>query len=230
MHTYKSARRSLRGNKQVCIQVAREGAIFHMMLDRPQQLNAIDAPMRDALYEMFCNVRADASIEAVILHGNGKGFCAGADLTEFGEAHTVLQKRRIRLQHDVWELIRTCDKLTVAMLHGFAIGSGLELAMLCDVRIASEETMFALPEAAIGMMPAAGGTQSLPRLTNLAHTMEIAITGKRFNAQEAWQYGIVQQVVQRQALQETTVQYVEKVLAQPHWRTLQRQIRASTDG
>lgn len=213
----------------MCIELERHGAILIVTLHRPAQLNAIDASLRDALYETFCNVHDDESLQVVILRGSGKGFCAGADLTEFGEANTVLQKRRIRLQHDVWEVIRTCNKFTIAMLHGFAIGSGLELAMLCDVRIASDEAVFALPEAAIGMMPAAGGTQSLPRLTNLAHAMDLALTGRRFYAEQAWQYGIVQQIVPRDELLRTVMQYAEHVLTQSQWRTLQREIRASTD-
>lgn len=208
------------------IELARHAHILHIVLNRPDQLNAIDATLRDALYDVFCSIAADDSLQAVVISGAGKGFCAGADLTEFGTAHTVLEKRNIRLQHDIWEVIRTCDKLTVAMLHGFAIGSGLELAMLCDIRIAAERTTFSLPEAAIGMMPAAGGTQSLPRLTNLAQTMHIALTGDRFSAYDAWRYGIVQQVVDEEMLHTYTTQYVEQVIAQPHWKVIRNELRS----
>lgn len=208
------------------IQLQRDEHILHIQLNRPAQLNAIDATLRDALYDVFCSVAADDSVHAIVISGVGKGFCAGADLTEFGTAHTVLEKRRIRLQHDIWEVIRTCDKLTVAMLHGFAIGSGLELAMLCDIRIAAEGTTFSLPEAAIGMMPAAGGTQSLPRLTSLAHTMHIALTGERFSADEAWRYGIVQQVVPHEQLTVYTMDYVKRAVAQPQWHKIRNDVRS----
>lgn len=211
------------------INVTRADDILYVQLDRVDALNAIDAPMRDALYEAFCNVQHDPSIAAIILYGAGKGFCAGADLAEFGEANTVLQKRRIRLQHDVWEVIRTCNKLTIAAMHGFAVGSGIELAMLCDMRIAAENTVFSLPEASIGMMPAAGGTQSLPRVTTLARAIDIALTGRRFSANEAWQYGIVERIVPQDELLDAATAYAKTIIQKPYWRTVQHDIRTSAD-
>lgn len=197
------------------IQLTRNNGILHIQLHRPAALNAIDAAMRDALYEAFLTVRDDATINAVLLSGAGKGFCAGADLTEFGTANSVLQKRQIRLQHDIWELIRSCPKLVIVAIHGFAIGSGLELAMLADIRFATSSAKFALPEAAIGMMPAAGGTQSMSRLTTLSVTLQLALTGRRFTAQQAWQYGIVQQIVSEEALLDEAWAYLEKIDEQP---------------
>lgn len=197
------------------IQLTRNKGILHIQMHRPAALNAIDAAMRDALYEAFLTVRDDATINAVLLSGAGKGFCAGADLTEFGTANSVLQKRQIRLQHDIWELIRSCPKLVIVAIHGFAIGSGLELAMLADIRFATSSAKFALPEAAIGMMPAAGGTQSLSRLTTLSVALQLALTGRRFTAQQAWQYGIVQQIVSEEALLDEAWAYLEKIDEQP---------------
>lgn len=197
------------------IQLTRNKGILHIQMHRPAALNAIDAAMRDALYEAFLTVRDDATINAVLLSGAGKGFCAGADLTEFGTANSVLQKRQIRLQHDIWELIRSCPKLVIVAIHGFAIGSGLELAMLADIRFATSSAKFALPEAAIGMMPAAGGTQSLSRLTTLSVALQLALTGRRFTAQQAWQYGIVQQIVSEEALLDEAWAYLEKIDGQP---------------
>lgn len=205
------------------LQLTRDGAVLHIQLDRPASRNAIDAPMRDALYEAFLYVQDDATIHAVVLSGNGKGFCAGADLQEFSDELSVLKKRRIRQQHDVWELIRSCPKLTIVAMHGFAVGSGIELAMLCDIRFATATTIFALPEVSIGMMPAAGGTQSLPRATSLAKALHLALTAERFDAQQAYRWGIIQEVCEN--VVEEAMSYAHRATAHPqHIQLMKHQL------
>lgn len=183
-------------------------------LNRPQQLNAFNTAMRDQLYEMILAVRDDPTIEAVVLRGEGKGFCSGADLSEFGTTPAVIQKRRIRIQRDLWEEIRRLPKPTAAVLHGFAVGSGLEMSMLCDFRFAAPKTILSLPESQIGMVPAAGGTQSLPRLVKHGLALEFSLSGKRITAEEAYKMNLVSRIVPTEELLTVTVEYMKKIVAQ----------------
>src|SRR5699024_8384519 len=110
-----------------------------------------------------------------VFSGRGRGFCSGADLTEFGTDPSILQKRRIRLQHDVWEKMTRLNKPTAVAIHGFAVGSGLEISMLCDFRFSTKDAILSLPESQIGMVPAAGGTQSLPRLMKQGQALQFVL-------------------------------------------------------
>ena len=98
-----------------------------LTLNRPEQLNAVNAAMRDQLYEYILAIRDDPTVDAVVIRGTGRGFCSGADLSEFGTEPHVIQKRRIRLQVDLWDEIRKLSKPIAAAMHGFAIGSGKEI-------------------------------------------------------------------------------------------------------
>ena len=141
----------------------KEGSIAEIALNRPRRLNAYNMQMRDDMQQALEAVRDDSDVRCLVLRGEGeRAFCAGADLTEFGSAPSRVIARQVRWERDVWGLFLSLDKPIVAAMHGFVIGSGLEMAMLCDIRIASEDAVFGLPEAALGMLPAAGGTQTIP--------------------------------------------------------------------
>ena len=129
-----------------------------LTLNRPRRLNAYNVAMRDELYALLEAVRDDPEVRAVVLSGAGeRAFCAGADLSEFGTAPSQVVARAVRWERDVWGLFLAIDKPIVAALHGYVIGSGVEMACLCDLRVASEDATFAMPETALGMAPAAGG-------------------------------------------------------------------------
>ena len=120
--------------------------------------------MRDDLVQALEAVRDDPDTRAVVLSGAGdRGFCAGADLTEFGSAPSPIVARQVRWERDIWGLFLSLRKPTVAALHGHVIGSGVEMALLCDIRIASEDAVFRMPETGLSLVPAAGGTQTLAR-------------------------------------------------------------------
>jgi enoyl-CoA hydratase len=173
-----------------------EGGLAHIYLNRPRQLNAFNVAMRDALWEILRSLHEDATVSAVLISGNGdRGFCSGADLTEFGTAPSRAIARGARYLRDVWGLLRSLSVPTVAALHGYTIGSGLEMALCCDLRIASEETRFRLPEVALGMIPFATGSQGLPRTIGRAAALDLLLTGRWFEATEALRLGIVQHVV-----------------------------------
>lgn len=195
------------------IKLDKDENIAIVTLNRPDKLNAFNAEMRDQLYEIIHSIDDDPTIEAVVLHGAGRGFCAGADLSEFGTNPSVIEKRKIRLQRDLWEDIRKLQKPIAVAIHGFAVGSGLEMAMLCDFRFASPETKLSLPEANLGMLPAAGGTQSLPRLVSQGFAFEFAFGGNRITAEEGVKQKIISKIVDGEDLLPFTIQYMKRIVS-----------------
>jgi len=176
----------------------KEGAIARVTLNRPEVINAYNTQMRDELYQVLQAVRDDAEVGVVILRGAGdKGFCAGSDLTEFGTAPSQAIARQVRWERDVWGRFLEISKPLVCAMHGYVMGSGLEMALLCDIRIASEDAVFALPEVSLGLIPAAGGTQTLARAIGLSTTLEALLLSRRIGAYEALRIGLVHRVVQR---------------------------------
>jgi len=152
--------------------------------------------MRDELYETLNLLKDDPNAKVAILRGSGeRGFCAGADLTEFGTAPSQVIARSVRWERDLWGLFHTQPKPLVAALHGYVIGSGIEIASLCDVRIAADNCVFRMPEVALGMVPAAGGTQTLPRLIGASRTLEFILSNRVMKVEEARKIGLVDRVV-----------------------------------
>ncbi len=178
----------------------KQGEIGWVTLHRPERLNLYNVQMRDDLFEVLTAVRDDLEVRALIIHGAGSGFCAGADLSEFGTAPSPVIAREVRWARDVWGVLREMEKLTIAAMHGFALGSGLELALLCDLRLAAEGTRFGFPEAGLGLMPAAGGTQSLPRAVGRGAALAMVLTGDRIEAEEAYRLGLIHGTVPRESL------------------------------
>lgn len=199
--------------REPVIRLEKDENIALITLNRPEKLNAFSVEMRNLLYDMILAVRDDPTVDAIVLDGEGRGFCAGADLTEFGTEPPVLQKRRIRLQLDLWEEIRRMSKPIAVALHGFAVGSGLEISMLCDFRFAAPGTKLGLPEPTMGMIPAAGGTQSLPRLVHQGKALDFALSGKQIKAEEAIKLRLISDIFPEEKLIEYTVQYMKRLVA-----------------
>jgi len=192
----------------------KEGSIAHITLNRPQSLNAYNMQMRDDLWEVLSAVRDDDEIRVALLKGAGeKAFCAGADLSEFLTAPTPVAARQIRFDRDVWGLFLSIPQPLIAALHGYVLGSGIEMALCCDMRIASDDARFGLPETGLGIIPAAGGTQTLPRTVGRAYALEMLLTGDWIDANKAWQIKLVNRVVPRKQLMETAKKTAEKIAA-----------------
>lgn len=207
-----------------------QGGAAVLTLDRSHVVNAFDTAMRDDLYEALCAARDDPGIGGLLLRGAGdKGFCAGADLSEFGTAPSQAVARQVRRERDVWGLLATLDKPVVAALHGYCLGSGLELACLCDIRVASDDLIVGMPEASLGLLPAAGGTQMLPRIVGEARALELLLTGRRMTADEAVAMGLVSRVVRRERLDDEGMVTLRRVLDAP-WRAVQLAKRAIIQG
>ena len=177
------------------------GGIARISLNRPAVLNAYNMEMRDELYQVLGAVRDDPEVGVAVLAGEGRAFCAGADLTEFGSAPSLAMARDVRWERDIWGAFLGIYKPMIAAINGYCLGSGLEMSMLCDLRIAGEDSVFGMPEVALGMIPAAGGTQTLPRVLGISPSLDLLLTGRRIGAAEALAMGLVGRIVSREALQ-----------------------------
>jgi enoyl-CoA hydratase/carnithine racemase len=191
------------------------GAVAHISLNRPQVVNAYNIQMRDDFSEALEAVQLDPEVRALLITGEGRGFCAGADLTEFGSAPSQVIARQVRWERDVWGQLVNLDKPIVAGVHGFCIGSGLEIALLCDLRIAAEGTVFALPEVQLGMIPAAGGTQTLPRAVGTSQALDLLLTGRRIQSEEALTMGLVTRLAAADLLRDEAWQLANEMAKLP---------------
>ena len=181
--------------------LSKSGDVAEIALNRPRVLNAYNMQMRDDMSQALEAVQVDPDVRCVLLRGEGeRAFCTGADLTEFGTAPSRVIARQVRWERDVWGQFLSLDKPIVAALHGYVIGSGIEMAMLCDIRIASDDAVFGLPEAALGMLPAAGGSQTIPRTVGRSRALEALLSNERMDAAKALDIGLVHRVVPRGTL------------------------------
>ena len=179
----------------------KQNDIGYVTINRPEALNAYNLQMRDELYQVLGAIRDDPEVKVAIFRGAGeRAFCAGADLTEFLTAPSPVIARQVRWERDIWGLFLSITKPLIAALHGYVLGSGIEIALCCDIRLASEDTQFGLPEVGLGIIPAAGATQTLPRTISRAKALEILLTGRWIKAREANQLKLVNQVVSRDEL------------------------------
>lgn len=175
--------------------------IGYITLNRPKALNAYNIRMRDELYEVLGAVSDDPDVEVVVLKGAGeKAFCAGADLTEFLTAPAPVFARQARFARDIWGRFLSIEKPVIAALHGYVLGSGIEMSLCCDIRIAADDARFGLPEPGLGIIPAAGGSQTLPRVIGVASALDMLMSGRWLDAGEALQMKLVNRVVSRAGL------------------------------
>ncbi len=188
------------GNFEVII-YEKEDEIAYVTLNRPQALNVYNIKMRDELFQVLGAIKDDPEVKVAILRGVGeRAFCAGADLSEFLTTPSPIIARRVRWEREVWGLFLSIPKPLIAALHGYVLGSGIEMALCCDIRIAAEDTQFGVPEMGLGIIPAAGGTQTLPRVIGRSPALEILLSGRWVKAEEARRLKLVNQVVLRSDL------------------------------
>ena len=172
--------------------------IGYVTLNRPQALNVYNIQMRDELYQVLAAIKDDPEVRVAIFRGAGeRAFCAGADLSEFLTAPSPIIARQVRWERDVWGLFLSITKPLIAALHGYVLGSGIEMALCCDIRVASEDVRFGVPEMGLGIIPAAGGSQTLPRIIGRAPALDVLLTGRWINAEEAQRLKLVNRVVSR---------------------------------
>jgi enoyl-CoA hydratase len=165
-------------------------------LDRPTVRNAINAAMREDLPRAIRAADANPDVRAIVIRGAGpKAFCAGADIREFTPPSSLTASRQAKQSNRWLDALALVGKPTIAAIHGYCLGGGLEIALACDIRIAADDAIIALPEVTLGIIPGAGGTQRLPRAIGLGPALRLMLTGERIDAQEAYRIGLVSKVV-----------------------------------
>jgi enoyl-CoA hydratase len=190
-----------------------EGAVAHIQLNRPEALNALNPKMMSELGESLRQMDDDDSIKVVVISGNEKVFAAGADIKQMADKNAV--EMYMADQLDPLDSIRKMKKPVIAAVNGFALGGGCELAMLCDMIIASETAQFGQPEIKIGVIPGAGGTQRLTRAVGKALAMEMILTGRFISAEEAFRAGLVNKVVPEGSCLEEALELARQIAAMP---------------
>jgi enoyl-CoA hydratase/carnithine racemase len=173
-----------------------EGGVATIRLNRPDALNIYNLAMRDDLIEAFGAVRDITEVRAVVLAAAGRHFSAGADLAEFGTADSTFQARRIRWRRDPWGPLLAIDAPVIAALHGYALGAGFEMALMCDFRLAAPDTVVGLPETKLGMLPSAGGSQTLARLVGPAAAARLVMSAENVSVADALAGGLIHEIVE----------------------------------
>jgi enoyl-CoA hydratase/3-hydroxypropionyl-coenzyme A dehydratase len=194
--------------------VSARGAVTEIAFDHPP-INVYDVATRDELCDVLTGLIADRDVHVVVFRAIGDHFSAGADLNEFGTAPSLWAMRDARWGRDVWGLLRAVEVPMVASMHGYAVGFGFELALQCDVRIASEDCVLALPEAQIGMIPAGGASQTLPRIVGTSGALHAILTAERIPAGLALTRGLVDHIVPRDQLRVFTDALADRVATRP---------------
>jgi enoyl-CoA hydratase/carnithine racemase len=174
------------------VRVEREGAVGVVTLDRPEKRNALSPQVMEELAGAVGDFDSDPEVRCIVIAGSDEVFAAGADIKAMAERS--LEEVLTRSSVGFWQRIASCRTPLVAAVSGFALGGGCELALLCDMIVASESAQFGQPEITLGIIPGGGGTQRLARVAGKQRTMELVLTGRRIDAREAERLGLVNKV------------------------------------
>ena len=191
--------------------IEKSGKIGIVTVNRPKQMNSMNSLTRSELAEAFNLLENDKDIAVILLTGSeGKAFIAGADIKEFLN-QTIETEKQLEEDWIVTTIISNLKKPVIAVIDGFCLGGGLELAMSCDLRIASDRSKLGQPEINIGIIPGAGGTQRLTRLIGEGRAMEMILTGRMITAEEAFSYGIINFVYDSDDLMDEAIQIANTI-------------------
>jgi len=205
----------------------REGYVGFITLNRPEKRNALNPAVWNTLGEAIGMAQEDGEARVILLRGEGKSFCAGLDLSPENEMFSVIggtasasQKvkffKEVRKIQDIHTQLERLAKPTIAVIHQHCLGAGLELVLCCDIRLCSEETLFALPEAKLGFITDVGGLQRLPKVVGPTHAREIAFRGHRFDAQRAQAINLVNDVYpDKQTLDTKAMEMAKEIASNP---------------
>lgn len=206
--------------------VSIENGVAVVTLNRPQVMNALNRQLREEIMALCTDLDADPDVGVIIFTGAGdRAFCAGADLKERGQRTTEEMYDERRYFRGKWiSAIAGIAKPTIAAINGYCLGGGLEVALQCDLRIASDNARFGLPEVTLGFLPGAGGTQRLPRTVGLQKAKEMILTGRHIDAAEAERLGIVLRVVTREQLMPAAMELAQAIAKNPRIAVLQAKV------
>ena len=175
--------------------ISHESGILQLSLNRPAQLNALSREVLETLSRLFEQAKHDKSVKAILITGEGKAFCAGADITQLAALNGPEGLAFARFGQAVFKQLELLGKPSLAAIQGYAFGGGCELAMAATLRISANNTQFGQPEIKLGVIPGFGGTQRLSRLIGKGRALEICLTGRRFSAEEAFHWGLLNEIV-----------------------------------
>lgn len=190
----------------------RKDSVGIITINRPKLFNALNSAVLKELYHLLDDIENDKAIRAVIITGSGeKSFVAGADIKEMAEMSSLEARCFSEVGKKTMEKIEGLTKPVIAAINGFALGGGCELALACDIRIASKNAMFALPEVNLGVIPGFGGTQRCSRLIGSSNSKLLMFTGEQINAEEAFKLGLINNVVDSEQLMNTVLDLARKI-------------------
>jgi len=193
------------------ILLERKGAVAVLRINRPDKLNAMNTRVKEEIAAALGDLERDNSAHVAVITGVGdKAFVAGADINEFA-GKTPMDQWQASGHASLYNAVDRFPKPIIAMINGYCLGGGCELAMACDIRVASEKAQFGQPEINIGIIPGGGGSQRLPRLVGLGKALELILTGDRIPAAEAFRIGLVDAVVPHEELEARTIELAEKI-------------------
>ena len=195
------------------IELQRDEAVAVVRLNRPERRNALSPAVLEELAQALGDLDADEAVRAIVITGTDEVFAAGADIKAMAERsfHEVLEASTMPF----WQRVADCRTPLVAGVSGFALGGGCELALLCDLIVASETAEFGQPEITLGIIPGGGGTQRLARVIGKQRTMELVLTGRRIDAQEALRLGFVNRVAPKRSWFQETLDLAQVVARRP---------------
>ena len=187
------------------------GRVVILTINRPEKMNALNQQVRDEMLELLDEIAVDDGVGVVVLTGAGeKAFIAGADIGEF-EGRSPFDQRNAMRSPRIFDVMSNFPKPVIAMINGFCLGGGCELAISCDLRIASDKARFGQPEINLGLIPGGGGTQRLPGLVGPGHAMRMILTGDMIGAAEAREIGLVEVVAPADELRNQTLELAAKI-------------------
>jgi enoyl-CoA hydratase len=193
------------------IQIKREDGVAVVTINREKALNALNREVIEELQAFFNNHWTDEDIRAVVITGAGKAFVAGADIKELAECDTISGTRTAMLGHHLMRSIENFPRPVIAAVNGFALGGGCELAMACDIRLASDKAKLGQPEINLGLIPGYGGTQRLARLVGRGKAKQLIYTGDMINAEEAYRIGLVDDVYPVEEFMDKALEMAKKI-------------------
>ena len=193
------------------ILVEREGRVAIITVNRPDKLNALNDQVRNDMLEALAQIETDDAVGVVVITGAGeKSFIAGADIGEFA-GRTPFDQRFAMRSPRIFDIMSSFPKPVIAMINGFCLGGGCELALSCDIRVASEKARFGQPEIKLGLIPGGGGTQRLPRLVGTGQALRLILSGDMIDAAEAKQIGLVEMVFPADELRAKTLELANRI-------------------
>lgn len=193
--------------------VEHEQNLTLITINRPRKLNALNRRTIEELDAVFSEIESDGAVKGVLITGEGeKAFVAGADIGEIQALDLDSGRQFARFGQNVFSKIENCHKPVIALVNGFALGGGCELAMACHMRIASENAKFGQPEVSLGLIPGYGGTQRLARLIGKGRALELLLTGNMIDAKRAYETGLVNHLVAANDLKETGLKLMHNIL------------------